>query len=279
MLNIHALIIERFTTELIESYRQDYGTTDPPYGEMAAWVARLALENIANSDMLYHNVEHTLMVASAGLAILRGKHLCEGAVMPRDWFHFMAAALCHDIGYVRGICAGDGDCACDTGTADYVAALPPGSTDAAITPYHVDRSKAFVRARFGHQTLLRDIDAELVASLIEMTRFPAPPGDFYKDTSGLGGLVRAADLVGQLGDPNYLRKTPALFFEFEQIGANEALGYKSPGDLRAAYARFYWDVVSPYVQDALRYLAVTTEGRQWIAHLHANVFAVEHNLV
>jgi hypothetical protein len=29
--------------------------------------------------------------------------------------------------------------------------------------------------------------------------------------------------------------------------------------------------VHPYVQDALRYLEVTQEGKLWIANLHANV--------
>ena len=33
-------------------------------------------------------------------------------------------------------------------------------------------------------------------------------------------LVRAADLIGQLGDPHYLRKANALYYEFEEIGMN-----------------------------------------------------------
>ena len=70
-----------------------------------------------------------------------------------------------------------------------------------------------------------------------------------------------SDFVGQLGDPNRPRKSPALFFEFEEIGGNEELGYKRPGDLHDNYAKFYWDVVSPYIQEALRYLRVTQDGK------------------
>ncbi len=33
-------------------------------------------------------------------------------------------------------------------------------------------------------------------------------------------LLRAADLIGQLGDPNCLRKANALFYEFEEIDLN-----------------------------------------------------------
>ena len=156
--------------------------------------------------------------------------------------------------------------------------IPSGGTDAALTPYHVDRSKTFVRERFGEQ-LIRDIDAELVASFSEMTRFPVPDNDLYQDTKGYAGLVRAADFIGQLGDPNYLRKIPALFYEFEELGANTKLGYKNPGDLRKSFAKFYWNVVSPYIRDALRYLRVTQEGKQWIANLHSHVFDIEHDTI
>jgi hypothetical protein len=35
-----------------------------------------------------------------------------------------------------------------------------------------------------------------------------------------GSLVRAADLIGQLGGPHYLQKANALYYEFEEIGIN-----------------------------------------------------------
>jgi hypothetical protein len=278
MLNIRRLVIGHFADELLHSYQQNYGVTDPPYGAIAAWAGRLALENIANSDMLYHNVEHTIMVTSVGEAILQGKHLLEGGVAPRDWFHFIVALLCHDIGYVKGICRLDKGDIVATGIKDETVTIPPGGTDAALTPYHVDRSKTFVRERFGQQSL-RDIDAEVIASFIEMTRFPPPDDAGSQDTSGYPGLTRAADFIGQLGDPNYLRKIPALFYEFEEIGANAELGYKTPGDMRKSFAKFYWDVISRYIQDALRYLRVTQEGKQWIANLHSHVFSIEHDAV
>lgn len=278
MLNPQELVIEHFVDELRETYRQNYGITEPPYGEIVGWTGRLALENIANSDMLYHNVEHTLMVTLVGQAILRGKHLLEGGVAPRDWFHFMVAVLCHDIGYVKGACRDDQSDVFVTGIEGKTVTIPRGDTDAALAPYHVDRGKAFIRERFSKR-LIRDIDVELIVSFIEMTRFPVPDDDFYKGTKGYPELVRAADFIGQLGDPNYLKKIPALFYEFEEVGANARLGYKSPGDMRKGFAKFYWNAISPYIQDALRYLGVTREGKQWIANLHSHVFVVEHGAV
>ena len=279
MLNLQKLTIDLSVEELRRAYERIYSNIEQQLGNIIVWSGRLALENIANSDALYHNVEHTVMVTLAGQAIIEGKHLLEGGVTPRDWVHCMIALLCHDIGYVRGICKDDKDGMVATGIGNETVEVPPGASDAVLSPYHVDRSKLFVRERFGKGMLMgmvAEIDAEVIASYIEITRFPVPDDDWYKDTKGYPGLVRAADFVGQLGDPNRPRKSPALFFEFEEIGKNEELGYKRPGDLHDSYAKFYWDVVSPYIQEALRYLRVTQEGKQWIANLYANVFGAEH---
>lgn len=278
MLNLRKLTIDYFVEELRKGYRRTYGDIEPVLGNIIAWSGYLALENIANSDALYHDIEHTVMVTLVGQAILEGKHLCEGGVTPRDWMHVTIALLCHDIGYVRGVCRRDEGGVFATGIGDETAPFPSQGTDAALTLYHVDRSKLFVCERFGGNRLEGvDVDAEVLASYIEMTRFPVPDEERYKDTKGYAGLVRAADYIGQLGDPDYLRKAPALFYEFEEIGANEKYGYQKPGDLRETFAGFYWGVVSPYIQDALRYLRQTQEGKEWIARLYSLVFAAEHN--
>lgn len=281
MINWQELTIEMLVQELKAAYQRTYGDMKPDFGRIVAWSARLSLENISNSDALYHDIDHTLMVSLAGLAIIEGKHLREGGVTPRDWMHFMMAVLCHDIGYVKGVCKNDSGNLFCTGVGDERVEISDDGTDVALTPYHVNRSKMFVRERFGSGLLddmTKQIDAELIASFIEMTRFPSPKNDdFYKDTKGLGGLVRAADFIGQLGDPDYLRKTPALFYEFQELGVNEKFGYKSPNDLRKGYANFYWEQVSPYIQDALTYLRLTDGGKQWIANMHSHVFDAEHS--
>ena len=91
--------------------------------------------------------------------------------------------------------------------------------------------------------------------------------------------MRAADLIGQLGDPNYMRKANALFNEFEEIGLNTSLGYNTPADVIYKYPQFYWTHVAPQVQAAIRYLNVTSSGRQWIANLHSNVFRAEREVI
>ena len=91
-------------------------------------------------------------------------------------------------------------------------------------------------------------------------------------TDDYPGLLRAADPIGQLADINYLRKTSALFSEFRETGMSETLNYKSAADLRASYPQFFWNVVRPYIGDALRYLRVTQEGKLWIAISMQRVF-------
>jgi hypothetical protein len=152
--------------------------------------------------------------------------------------------------------------------------VPEGATDASLTPYHVARSKLFVRQRFSDAIV--DLDIPLIEKNIEHTRFPVPEDEAHKSTGDFPGLVRAADLIGQLADINYLRKQPALFNEFRETGASEKLGYKSVADLRDNYPDFFWQKVRPYIGDALRYLRITQEGKQWVANLYANVFSMEH---
>ena len=280
MLDIRGLIIQHFVQELREAYQQTYNLMEPQFGNILEWTGRLALESIANSDILYHNVEHTIMVTLVGQSILKGKHLRDGGVTPKDWLHVMMALLCHDIGYVKNVCKHDDDRnnRFATGIDEDLFDVPPGGTDAALTPHHVNRSKLFVRERFGGSMLVDVVDAELICTYIETTRYPVPKGDdFYKATGSYGGLVRAADFIGQLGDPSYLRKVPALFYEFEEIGSNKKIGYKSPGHMRDSFTQFYWQEVRPYIQDALNYLEVTQEGKQWIANLHSHVFHMEHH--
>ena len=278
MLNWQELTIDMFVEQLRNSYRRTYGDLRGDYGNITCWVGRLALENISNSDALYHDIDHTIMVSLAGLAIIEGKLLREGGVSPRDWMRYMIAVLCHDIGYVKGVLKDDGATTFSTGDGGQVE-IPPEGTDVALTPYHVNRGRQFVLERFGAGLLDemdKQVDAVKIAEYVEMTRFPPPPDEKYKDTKGLGGLVRAADFVGQLGDPDYFRKTPALFYEFQELGLNAKFGYNSPHDMRKNYASFYWEQVNPYLKDALAYLRLTEDGKQWVANMHSHVFDSEH---
>lgn len=276
MFNATELLINNLVEQLHAGYRRTYGGWKHDYEDIIAWAGTMALENIANSDALYHNIEHTILVTLVGQQILRGKHIREGGVSCEDWLHFTISLLCHDIGYVKGVCRQDrpeeGLYATDSNSP--MVRLPPGATDASLNPHHVDRGKLFIEERFGGHKL---IDADVIKNNIELTRFPIPADRDHQDTINYPGLVRAADLIGQLSDPRYLLKAGALFYEFEENGANKALGYRNPGDLKQNYAKFFWNVIYPYIIPSLYYLRVTQQGKQIISNLYSNVFEIEHS--
>ncbi|AFZ13043.1 hypothetical protein Cri9333_2169 [Crinalium epipsammum PCC 9333] len=278
MFNATEILIDAFVEKLREGYSRTYGGYKHDYEDIIAWAGSMAMENIANSDALYHNVEHSILVTLVGQEVLRGRHIREGGVSCEDWLHFIISLVCHDIGYVKGVCRQDreNERLYSTGKDGEMVSLPAGASDASLTPYHVDRAKEFIEERFGGHKL---IDAELIKHNIELTRFPVPKAEDHQDTINYPGLVRASDLIGQLSDLRYLKKISALFYEFEETGVNKALGYRHPGDLRRNYPKFYWNGVHPYLKNALNYLALTQQGKQIIANLYSNVFVVEHETI
>jgi hypothetical protein len=275
MFNPTALVIDAFVAELKQAYIGTYTNLEPDYPGIIAYVGHMALELIANSDAPYHDLSHTICVTAVGQEVIKGKHLRQGGVSPRDWLHFIISLLCHDIGYVRGICSHDGGGRYAVNANAETIAIPPGGTDASLTPYHIERGKLFVRERFSKN---RVIDVEIVSANIEYTRFPVPAENERRTESEYPALLRASDLIGQLADPNYMRKGPALFTEFAETGVTDKLGYKTAAELRAAYPTFFWTTVSPYIGDALANLRMTQEGKQWVANLYSHVFAEEHHL-
>jgi hypothetical protein len=276
MITIPATMAQALGAFLAAETRGRFGTSHAQLADFLPYVARLTLECIGNSDALYHNIEHSMLVALVGHDILMGRGLLRPTT-PRDYANFILACLTHDIGYVRGVVQGDGDGAYVADVTGRTVRLPIGSSDAAMAPYHVDRSKLFVIERFDTVDYL---DADRIARAIEYTRFPYPSAtntdDELNEEEGL--LLRAADLIGQLGDPNYMRKANALFHEFEEIDLNKKLGYATPADVVYKYPQFYWKNVAPQIQTAIRYLNVTSSGRQWVANLYSNVFRAEREL-
>ncbi|MCP3466375.1 MULTISPECIES: hypothetical protein [unclassified Bradyrhizobium] len=271
MITIPELLAHTLSSFLTSDTRDRFGSSHAGLTEVLPFAARLTLECVGNSDALYHDIEHTMLVTLAGHDILMGRMLLRPTTAV-DYANFILACLMHDIGFVRGIVQGDNE---DSYVADVTGRtirLPRGASDASLAPYHVDRSKLFVVERLDG---VEDVDASRIARAIEFTRFPYTDSSNDELIEEEGMLLRAADLIGQLGDPNYLRKANALFHEFEEIGLNKKLGYETPADVVYKYPQFYWNNVAPQIQSAIRYLNITSSGRQWIANLYSNVFRAE----
>jgi hypothetical protein len=256
-MNLQKETQEIFFEELKNGYKRMFNEVDSPNADFIVWTAKLALEIISKTNALYHNMDHIIVVALAGLAIIEGKQIQERDVSKMDWVHFMVALLCHDIGYFKGACKADVKENYATGIGSNMVHVPRGGTDVTLTPYHVDRGKLFVQERFQPELLQNEfvnIDINMVVSYTERTRFPIPEKPAYKITNDFAGLVRTADLIGQLGDVNYVRKISALYYEFEELVTNDNLGYSSPTDMQDSYSDFYRGRVYPYIQDGVQYL-------------------------
>ena len=269
MLNITDLLINEVETRLASHYAVMFGPEDSGHLDFAIKVSRQALSLIATSNALYHNQEHTAHVVIVGMQILLGRHIERADVTREQWLNVITALVCHDVGYVRGACGIDDGQRIATGVGGLWTTFPPGMSDAALMPLHIDRGKAFVTETL--MTASPMLDAAMVQACIERTRFPTPAGAEYAQTGDYPGLVRGADLIGQLSDPRYLAKLSAVFFEFEETGFNSQTGYRTPGDLLAAYPSFFQHHVVPYIVDSERYLGLTRDGRATLAGLYGNL--------
>lgn len=275
MITMPELAADALGKFLTNYVRKRYASSEAELVDLVPSVARIALESIGNSDALYHNIEHTMLVTLAGHDILRGRALHQHTPAS-DYAHLIIACLTHGIGYVRGILSGDDEEGFVIDAAGSKVKMQRSASDASLLAYHVDRSKLFVMERFKR---IKILDPARIARAVEGSRFPSTVPIEAEEVDDETALLRAADLIGQLGDPHYMRKANALFYEFEEAGINRQLGYESLADLITRYPQFYWNSVSPHIQTAIRYLNVTTRGRQWVANLYSNVFMAGREIV
>ncbi len=268
MFNPHSIVAHAFGAHLEKLYLEYFSARNPEYAAYIGGAARLVLERLGNTDALYHNAEHTMMVTLVGQQMMQGRLISE-AVRPEDWLHYTLALLIHDIGYVRGICREDTEDSVVISLDGKKITPPRGSSDAFLAPYHIERGMIYARERFAQSQF---VDEERLVAAIDYTRFPIPKDEKYHCMDSEPALVRAADLIGQLGDPFYYRKINALYYEFMETGQNEKLGYNSPIDLVEQYPDFFWSQVNPYIGTAIRYLELTVEGKHWVAQLYNQIF-------
>ena len=102
MITLPELAAEALGSFLASDVKDRFGSSHARLAELIPFAARLC---IGNSDALYHDVEHTMLVTLAGHEIFKGRALLEPST-PADYSNFIVACLAHDIGYVRGVVKG-----------------------------------------------------------------------------------------------------------------------------------------------------------------------------
>ena len=73
MITIPELAAEALGSHLAQHISCRFGSSDAGLIEIVQSAATLALDCIGNSDALYHNVEHTMLVTLVGYDILTGR--------------------------------------------------------------------------------------------------------------------------------------------------------------------------------------------------------------
>jgi hypothetical protein len=267
------IIIDDVVPRLIAEYGRAFGDAEPAHRDVINHVARQTLDKISRCDALYHDLKHTLNVTLVMQELLKGKQAIDGDVSPRDWTHMVVAALCFAIGFVRGAVPGDADGRYVIDADAQTVALPEGATSASLMPWVADRSMRFVRTRFAEHPVL---DAELLAQAIAGTRLPIIAGTPVA-LEGWAGLLRAAQILGMVADPNFPLKLVPLFLELKETGLHEKLGYADAASLRARYPELFWSAFAPHLDRATRYLRETEDGRQWLANMNAHLLTAERH--
>ena len=137
MITVPDLATEALGSFLATHMSRRFGSTHANLIETLQSAAGLALECIGNSDALYHNVEHTMLVTLVGYDIMKGRSLLV-STSASDYAHLIAACLFHDIGFVRGILAGDGEegyvITCERPTRCIMSLTKSASTSDSATP-------------------------------------------------------------------------------------------------------------------------------------------------
>ena len=95
MITVPELAAEALGSYLAEHMDRRLGSTEARLTELIPSAARLAIDCIGNSDALYHNVEHTMLVTLVGYDIVRGRALpMPGAVGVTAKAAYRVLSLC-----------------------------------------------------------------------------------------------------------------------------------------------------------------------------------------
>src|SRR5271166_5934738 len=102
MITLPKLVAEALGSFLAADMKDRFGRSHARLAEIIPFAAEVTLECIGNSDALYHNVEHTMLITLAGHDIFKGRALLTASTAI-EYANFIIACLAPDIGYVRGV--------------------------------------------------------------------------------------------------------------------------------------------------------------------------------
>lgn len=196
-------------------------------------------EGFQPMDTAYHDIEHTLQTSLCLTRLLVNRQHCgaKPLMTENDFNTALIAILLHDMGYLKEMNDVDG-------------------TGAKYTHVHETRSCRHAREYLKN----RDWDDGAIEAVEHLISCTGPRANlasipFDSDIEKiLGQAVCTADFIGQISDPGYVEKLPALFkeftesFDFQGIPPEE-WPYSSSQDMLTKTPVFYEKFVVPHMED------------------------------
>jgi hypothetical protein len=175
-------------------------------------------------DTPYHDLEHTLQAYLATARIFDGLLRVNHTAITEEFLALgLISALGHDTGFIKENWDTQG-------------------TGAKYTFLHVNRSQEFMGKylpRLGFSTS----QIECVKNIINCTGLKVDLSTISFSSENerkTGYIVGTADYLGQMSDPNYLKKLPKLYLEFKDGGVTD---YTSAQDLIKKTPTFFEEFV------------------------------------
>jgi hypothetical protein len=193
-------------------------------------------------DTDYHNLRHTQECFLEMARLIHGASLNGISFSEQDVNLGLISATVHDAGYIKTIDEGDG-------------------TGGKFTIVHIDRSIKFM-SKYLAQRDFTSKDIQFCKNCLKCTGLTVEINKIRFlsfENELMGKILGTADLMGQMSDPNYLKKLPFLFKEFKEAGITLYIDEfdlieKTPGFWEFTKDRFKNDLggMDRYLRDHFR---------------------------
>jgi hypothetical protein len=152
-------------------------------------------------DTDYHNLRHTQECLLEMARLIHGASLNGNSFSEKDVNLGLISAIVHDAGYIKTINENKG-------------------TGGKFTVVHIDRSIKFMSTYLTQRGFTSD-DMQFCKNCLKCTGLTVKINRIKfisYENELIGKILGTADLMGQMSDPNYLKKLPYLFSEFHEAG-------------------------------------------------------------
>eukprot|EP00818_Percolomonas_sp_WS_P001126 CAMPEP_0117447204 /NCGR_PEP_ID=MMETSP0759-20121206/6750_1 /TAXON_ID=63605 /ORGANISM="Percolomonas cosmopolitus, Strain WS" /LENGTH=528 /DNA_ID=CAMNT_0005239523 /DNA_START=39 /DNA_END=1625 /DNA_ORIENTATION=- len=280
------IFIDEFKGILFEDLDQMYGRS-ASCRALVTFAIDMTLPLIAESDALYHDVDLVIQKVLMAASVIRGLSMKEPGINVKFWTHIVVAILC---GYVS-MCVGsleddvpDSNLYTTTRPNEPLKHKPPGSTDAVLLRYRLERSRQFIDEKFCNSDT---VDRALLKTLVSSTCFPfsfAPPKEFFlSDTFAdlsprelsMCKLVLGCDSLIHLASENSYNRLPRMYHELREadlMGPFEERGIHTMPEFRKAFHKLFWKHSLAHIRHILSHLSITQTGQAWRSQLFGNLF-------